>query len=147
MTALNPKQYKERKREPWDSVAPAWQKWWKTIERGTVEVSRRLVELAEIKSGSKVLDIATGMGEPVLTAANQVGKDGHVLATDILPQMLSFAKQRASSLGLRDVIEFKEGDAETIYLPSSTFDAALCRWGLMFLPILRRVYLTSTSHW
>jgi SAM-dependent methyltransferase len=32
------------------------------------------------------------------------------------------------------VVEFKEGDAETIDLPSSTFDAALCRWGLMFLP-------------
>jgi SAM-dependent methyltransferase len=48
--------------------------------------------------------------------------------------MLFFAKQRAVSLGLQDVIEFKEGDAETIDLPPSTFDAALCRWGLMFLP-------------
>jgi SAM-dependent methyltransferase len=48
--------------------------------------------------------------------------------------MISFAKQRAISLGLQEVVEFKEGDAETIDLPSSTFDAALCRWGLMFLP-------------
>ena len=64
----------------------------KTIERGTEGVSRRLVELAEIKPGSKVLDIATGIGEPALTAANHVGKNGHVLATDISPQMLSFAK-------------------------------------------------------
>ena len=71
------------------------------------------------------------MGEPALTAANQVGKSGQVLATDISPQMLSFAKQRAISLGLEDVIEFKEGDAETIDLPHSTFDAALCRFGLM----------------
>ena len=60
-----------------------------------------------------------------------MGKSGHVLATDISPQMLSFAKQRAISLGLQDVIEFKEGDAETIDLPHSTFDAALCRFGLM----------------
>lgn len=67
------------------------------------------------------------MREPALTAANQVGKDGHVLATDISSQMLFFAKQRASSLGLQDVIEFKEGDAETIYLPSSTFDARMDR--------------------
>jgi enediyne biosynthesis protein CalE5 len=52
-------------------------------------------------------------------------------------QMLSIAKQRASSLGLQDVIEFKEGDAETISLPASTFDAVLCRWGFMFLPNLR----------
>jgi ubiquinone/menaquinone biosynthesis C-methylase UbiE len=134
VTALDSKQYKEAERQSWNSVAVGWQKWWKTIERGTEKVSRRLVELAEIKPGSRVLDIATGMGEPALTAANRVGKSGHVLATDISSQMLSFAKQRAISLGLQDVIEFKEGDAESIDLPSSTFDAALCRWGLMLLP-------------
>jgi enediyne biosynthesis protein CalE5 len=92
------------------------------------------VELAQIKQGSKVLDIATGLGEPSLTAAKQVGKTGNVLAIDISSQMLSFAKERAITSGLQDIVEFKEGDAETIDLPSSTFDAALCRWGLMFLP-------------
>ena len=51
--------------------------------------------------------------------------------------MISVAKQRAISLGLQNVIEFKEGDIETIELPSSTFDAVLCRWGLMFLPDLK----------
>ncbi len=35
------------------------------------------------------------------------------------------------------MIEFKEGDIETIELPSSMFDAVLCRWGLMFLPDLK----------
>jgi enediyne biosynthesis protein CalE5 len=44
--------------------------------------------------------------------------------------MLSVAKQRAISLGLQNVIQFKEGDTETIDLPSSTFDAVLCRWGM-----------------
>jgi ubiquinone/menaquinone biosynthesis C-methylase UbiE len=85
------------------------------------KVSRRLVELAEIKPGSKVLDIASGIGEPAITAAKQVGRSGgHVLAIDISPQMLSIAKQKAKSLGLQDVIEFKEGDAETIDLASQT---------------------------
>ena len=134
MTILDSNQYKEAERQSWNSVASGKQKWWKTIERGTEIVGRRLVELAEIKPGSRVLDIATGIGEPALTAANQVGNSGHVLATDISSQMLSFAKQRAVSLGLQNVIEFKECDAETIDLPSSAFDAALCRWGLMCLP-------------
>jgi ubiquinone/menaquinone biosynthesis C-methylase UbiE len=133
MTILNSNQYKEAERQNWNSVAPAWQKWWKTVERSTEKVSKRLIVLAEIKSGSKVLDIATGIGEPATTAANQVGKSGQVLATDISSQMLSFAKQRAMSSGLQDIIEFKEGDAETIDLPSSNFDAALCRFGLMLL--------------
>jgi enediyne biosynthesis protein CalE5 len=48
--------------------------------------------------------------------------------------MLSIARQRAASLGLQDVIEFKEGDAEIIDLLPSMFDAALCRWGLMLFP-------------
>jgi ubiquinone/menaquinone biosynthesis C-methylase UbiE len=133
MTILNSNQYKEAERQNWNSVAPAWQKWWKTVERSTEKVSKRLIVLAEIKSGSKVLDIATGIGEPATTAANQIGKSGQVLATDISSQMLSFAKQRAMSSGLQDIIEFKEGDAETIDLPSSNFDAALCRFGLMLL--------------
>ena len=131
---IDPKQYKEELSHGYDNAAPGWQKWWKTIEKATQEVSKRLVELAEIKPGSNVLDIATGIGEPALTAAKQVGNTGHVLAIDMSPQMLFFAKERAISLGLQEVVEFKEGDAETVDLPSSTFDAALCRWGLMFLP-------------
>ena len=137
MSTLDSKQYKEGQRQGWDSVASGWQKWWKITETAAEKVSRRLIELAEIKRGSTVLDIATGIGEPSITAANQVGNSGHVLAIDISSQMLSIAKQRDISLGLEQVIEFKEGDAETIDLSASTFDAALCRFGLMFLPDLR----------
>jgi ubiquinone/menaquinone biosynthesis C-methylase UbiE len=137
MSTLDSKEYKKGQRQGWDSVANGWQKWWKITETAAEKVSRRLIELAEIKQGSRVLDIAAGIGEPALTTAKQVGDSGHVLATDISSQMLSIAKQRAISLGLERVIEFKVGDAEAIDLPASTFDAALCRFGLMFLPDLR----------
>lgn len=137
MTSLDSKKFKEAERQNWDGVAAGWQKWWKPIERGAKKVNRRLIELAMIKSGSRVLDVATGIGEPAVTAANQLGNDGYVLAIDISPKMLAIAKQRAISLGLQDVIEFKEGDIETIELPSSTFDAVLSRWGLMLLPDLK----------
>ena len=138
MANIDFKQFKEAQRKSWDSVAIGWQKWWKTFEKDAQNLSNHLVELAKINSSSKVLDIATGIGEPAITAAKKVGSgDGHVLATDISPKMLSIARQRAISLGLQDMIEFKEGDAETISLPASAFDAVLCRWGLMFLPDLR----------
>ena len=137
MSTLDSKQYKESQRKGWDSVANAWQKWWKVTETAAEKVSRRLIELVEIKRGSIVLDIATGIGEPAITAANQVGNSGHVLAIDISSRMLSIAKQRAISSGLEQLIEFKHSDAETIDLSASTFDAALCRFGLMFLPDLR----------
>jgi ubiquinone/menaquinone biosynthesis C-methylase UbiE len=61
---------------------------------------------------------------------------GHVLAVDISSQMLVIAKERTLSLGLQDMIEFRESDIESLELPSSSFDAILCRWGLMFLPKL-----------
>src|SRR5918994_2376118 len=138
MSNMDPAQFKQGQRKSWDSVAAEWQKWWKTTEAAAEIVSRRLIELAEIKSDSKVLDIATGIGEPSITAATNIaGGNGHVLATDISSQMLSIARQRAASLGLQEVIEFREGDAETIDLPTSTSDAVLCRFGLMFLPDLK----------
>jgi ubiquinone/menaquinone biosynthesis C-methylase UbiE len=133
---LDPNQYKESQRQSWDGVSKGWQKWWKTIEDGAQNISNRLVELANIKPGDKILDIATGIGEPAITGAKQVGSNGHVMATDLSPQMLSIAKQRAASLGLENIMEFKEGDAEAIDLPPSSFNAVLCRWGLMFLPNL-----------
>ena len=136
MTTIDPEQYKAGQRQGWNCVASGWQKWWKTTETAGEKVSKRLIELAAIKQGSRVLDIATGIGEPSITAAHQVGNSGHVLAIDISSQMLSIAKQRAISLGLQDIMEFKEGDTETIDLPTLTFDAALCRFGLMFLPNL-----------
>lgn len=131
------KQYKEDQRQGWDNVANGWQKWWKITEAAGENVNRQLIQLAEIKLGSTVLDIASGIGEPAITAANQVGNSGHVLAIDISSQMLSIAKQRAISLGLQHIIEFREGDIETVELPASTFNAALCRFGLMFLPNLK----------
>jgi ubiquinone/menaquinone biosynthesis C-methylase UbiE len=136
LSVLDPKRYKETERQNWDSVAHGWEKWWETIEIGAGKVSRRLIELAAIKIGSKVLDVATGIGELAIAAAREAGNSGLVLATDISSEMLSIARQRAINAGFQHAIEFKQGDAETIDLPVSTFDAALCRFGLMFLPDL-----------
>jgi enediyne biosynthesis protein CalE5 len=127
---------KEQQRQGWDSVAEGWKKWWKPIEQSAQVVSDRLIDLAQIRQGHKVLDIGTGIGEPAVTAARHVGPSGKVVAIDISPQMLAIAKERAKDNGLDKVIEFREADAESFSLPSSTFDAIISRWGLMFLPDL-----------
>ena len=137
MSATNNEQYKADQRQGWNGVADDWLKWWKVIEPASKNISRRMIELAKINEGSRVLDIATGIGEPSITVAYQVGESGYVLATDMSSKMLSIAKQRSVSLGLQDRMDFKECDAETIDLPSLSFDAALCRFGLMFLPDIR----------
>ncbi|MCH7656624.1 MAG: methyltransferase domain-containing protein [Chloroflexi bacterium] len=133
--AFDSRQYKERQLQEWNAVAAAWRKWWEVIEAGAQHVSDRLVELAEVQPGQRVLDVATGIGEPAVSAARRVGPSGHVTATDHSPQMLEIARERAAALGLQN-IEFKEMDAERLEVPEGSFDAALCRWGLMFLPDL-----------
>src|SRR5690242_18095187 len=102
MTGSQHDENKQNQRQSWDNVALGWQKWSKVFENGAQTVSDKLIELADIKPNSKVLDIATGIGEPAITAANRIGNSsgGYVLATDLSPQMLSIAKNRAKSLNL-----------------------------------------------
>lgn len=49
MSELDSHEYKEAERQCWDIVADGWQKWWKTIEKGSDKVSKRLIELAVLK--------------------------------------------------------------------------------------------------
>ena len=63
------------------------------------------------------------------------------LAIDISPGMLAIAKQRAVDNGSQDIIEYWETAAQDLVLPDLSIDAALCRWGLMFLPNLNSTLL------
>lgn len=133
---VDPQKFKALQRQGWDSAAEGWRKWWKTIEESAQVVSDKLIELAQIQQGHKVLDVATGIGEPATTAAKKVRPGGKVTAIDISPQMLAIAKERAKENGLENTIEFREADAESLTLPTSSFDAIISRFGLMFLPDL-----------
>ena len=128
--------FKRDSRSSWDAAAAGWEKWWPLFERAAQKVSNRLVELAGIEPGDRVLDIATGTGEPAITAARAVGPNGRVIGVDHSPGMLAVARRRASALGLTNV-EYREGDAASLGEPAGSFDAVLCRWGLMFVPDLQ----------
>ena len=122
----------------WDKVARAWAKWWPDIERNATVVVDRMLELAAIEGGEQVLDVATGVGEPAVSAARRVGPEGRVLATDVSATMIALARERAQGLAL-DNIEFREMDADRLDLPESSFDLVLSRWGLMFVADLDQV--------
>lgn len=123
---------KADQRAQWSRAAAGWERWWDTLEKGAGPVAGRLVELSGIGEGGRILDLATGIGEPAITAARRVGPSGRVVALDISPDMLGIARRRAAGLGLSN-IEFLEADAEALDLPVNTFDAIISRWGLMFL--------------
>jgi len=124
--------FKRDSRSSWDAAAAGWEKWWPLFERAAQSVSNHLVELAKIKPGNRVLDIATGTGEPAITAARAVGPTGRVIGVDHSAGMLDVARRRAAALGLTNV-EYREGDAASLKEPPASFDAVLSRWGLMFV--------------
>ena len=101
--------------------AQGYRIWWPHIEKAAQSLSNRLVELAEIRTGQRILDIATGIGEPALTGARVVGATGHVLAIDISTEMLAIAKQRAVDNGSQDIIEYWETAAQDLVLPDSIY--------------------------
>lgn len=131
--ALDPVEFRGSQREQWDSAATGWRKWSELIDGAASGISERLVELAGVEPGSRVLDVAAGYGEPSLTAARAAGPEGSVTATDISAEMIAFGRERAAAAGLGN-LEFVESDAASLEFPEKSFDAALSRWGIIFEP-------------
>jgi len=126
-------EFRSGQRTQWNSAAAGWRKWTELIDGSVGEISDRMVELAGVRPGSRVLDVAAGYGEPSLSAARVAGPDGQVVATDISAEMLAFGRERAAAAGL-DNIEFVESDAASLDFPAESFDAALSRFGIIFEP-------------
>jgi ubiquinone/menaquinone biosynthesis C-methylase UbiE len=125
--------YKNAQREQWNKDGAAWRYWTPILERWYGEATRRMLDLARIQPGRRVLDIAAGAGEPAVSAATRVGPGGYVLATDISEGIVELARQVARERGLQQ-IETRVMDGEKLDLPDASFDAVLCRLGLMFMP-------------
>src|SRR3954468_761124 len=131
--AIDPVDFRAAQHKHWDSAAVGWQEWSEFNDGADRHISERLVELADVQAGSRVLDVAAGYGEPALTAARRAGPEGSVVATDISAEMLAFGRERATAAALGNV-EFIESDASSLDFPPESFDAAVSRWGLIFEP-------------
>jgi SAM-dependent methyltransferase len=131
--AIDPVDFREAQHKQWDSAAVGWKEWSEFTDSAAGHISERLVELANVKPGSRVLDVAAGYGEPALTAARTAGPEGRVVATDISAEMLAFGRERAAAAGLGN-LEFMQSDASSLDFPPESFDAAVSRWGIIFEP-------------
>jgi demethylmenaquinone methyltransferase/2-methoxy-6-polyprenyl-1,4-benzoquinol methylase/phosphoethanolamine N-methyltransferase len=94
--------------------------------------SRMVVELAQIKSGDRVLDVACGSGNLTLTAQSYVGPGGQVYGVDAAPEMIEVAEKKASRAGLPVV--FQVGLVEQLDFPEATFDVVISRLAIHHLP-------------
>ena len=96
-------------------------------------ITERMLALAGIGPGHRVLDVAAGNGEQTLMAARLVGPRGSVLATDIADRLLAYLDEAARSEGLTNVQTLLM-DARRLELEPESFDAAVCRLALMLIP-------------
>ncbi len=95
--------------------------------------SRRTVERIQLSHGGSVLDVCCGTGASALHAARIVGESGRVLAVDLAGNMLARGRLKAEQQGLSN-IEFRQADVEHLDFEDGSFDAAICVFGIFFLP-------------
>ena len=95
---------------------------------------RRLVEIAQIKSGSHVLDVAAGRGASLFPAAKDVGPDGKVTGIDLSVKMVQETNKEIQQLDYSKNIELLQMDAENLQFPDQLFDYVLCGFAIFFFP-------------
>jgi SAM-dependent methyltransferase len=97
------------------------------------DVTEALVDYAQPQPGMRVLDLASGTGEPAITIATRIAPTGHVTALDLSTDLLAIAAERARQRGLTNVA-IQQADAQQLPFPDQQFDLATSRFGVMFFP-------------
>jgi ubiquinone/menaquinone biosynthesis C-methylase UbiE len=103
------------------------------IESWLGEATEAMLDLAHVAEGMRVLDVAAGAGGQTLAAARRVGAEGSVLATDISPNILSFAERSAQEAGLMNVATGVM-DGEQLDVDAGFYDAVISRVGFIYFP-------------
>jgi ubiquinone/menaquinone biosynthesis C-methylase UbiE len=124
---------------PWESAQTAeiWRQGAARRAQTLAVATERLLDAAALRPGMRVLDVAAGTGDQTLLAAARIAPGGSILATDISATMLAAAEQNVREAGLSNVTT-RVSDASALDLPQAEFDAAICRFGLMFVPDLHQ---------
>ncbi len=117
----------------WRTRGPFWQREADLMARAAQALNQPLIDAANIAPGQKVLDLASGPGEPAFTIAEMVGPDGHVVATDLVEEMLAGTRRRIADLGVSN-ISAKIADMQALPFEAGSFDRVTCRYGIMFAP-------------
>ena len=123
--------FKASMRAQWDSAAAGWNAHAADIRAWLQQPTEAMGRLAGVRAGARVLDVAAGAGDQTLAIAQAVGAQGSVLATDLSPAILALARENAARAGFAQV-ETRVADGEDLAVPAASFDAAVCRLGLMF---------------
>ena len=124
---------KSELRNTWEKAAPGWAKWEREFSVGLSAATETLINMAGIRPGMRVLDLACGAGSQTIHLAKRVGPSGRVVACDISATMLDHVRQSAAAASLQN-IETLECAADELDETLPPFDAAISRLGLMLFP-------------
>ncbi len=114
----------------WDKASTYYERFW-AQQLGPAQ--GWLLDVAAIKPGQKILDVACGTGLVTIPAAKATGDSGKVVATDISQKMVDMLTERVSQEGLEQVSTARM-DAENLDFSDDSFDVVLCALGLMYVP-------------
>jgi len=93
---------------------------------------KRLIELAVIQPGQRVLDLACGTGDLALAAAAKGAST--VVGLDLTPAMIDLARRRDAALSAG--VTWVVGDMHALPVPSASFDVVTTGYGLRNVPDL-----------
>ncbi len=127
---MDPRLQRRVQRYGWDRAVDHYERHW---ARQLEPAQRRLVDMAALRTGEQVLDIACGTGLVTFSAAEDVGTEGKVLATDLSGEMIDAIRTDATERDITNVA-FERMGAEELDLADESFDVALCALGLMYVP-------------
>ena len=125
-------QIRDAQRVAWAGLSAGWEKWDSIIMDQLGPVGTAMIERLDIADDQQHLDIASGTGEPGLTVA-RLAPRGHVVLTDLAPEMLDIATRRATAQGITN-FETKVCAADDLPFGDATFDSISVRFGYMFFP-------------
>lgn len=114
----------------WDKAASLYENFW---QHQLKPAQDRLLDMAGLQPGERVVDVACGTGLVTFPAADRVGNAGFVLGTDISEGMVKLGVEAAKEKNYGHV-QFQRMDAEELQLAEEEFDVALCALGLMYVP-------------
>ena len=127
-------QIRDGQRAAWARLSCGWEKWDAIIMDQMAPVSAAMIGRLGIAADQQHLDIAAGTGEPGLTIA-ELAPEGHVVLTDLAPEMLDVAARRAHAQGITNY-ETAVCSADDLPFADGTFDSVSVRFGYMFFPDL-----------
>jgi SAM-dependent methyltransferase len=124
--------FRDSSLQGWEEAAAGWVRSQDSMRDFGAPVSYWMIDAVAPQPGQRVLELAAGLGETGLLAAELVAPVGGAVISDQADGMLAGARERAAQLGLANV-EFQAINAEWIDLPVASVDVVLCRWGYMLM--------------